>query len=141
MIQLTFNTSKITAVGLSIASTGIVTIENSGDYMINLNFGTESYLTQNRILGAAELQYSADGEEWVAVDGSKIYTYNRGIATGEGASTWGTIYEGSGHSGVIQTVADESFIRVQFWVDGRSSSSTGMRTVLNSCRLSLHKLA
>ena len=138
---LTFNTSKITAVGLSIASTGIVTIENSGDYMINLNFGTESYLTQNRILGAAELQYSADGEEWVAVDGSKIYTYNRGIATGEGASTWGTIYEGSGHSGVIQTVADESFIRVQFWVDGRSSSSTGMRTVLNSCRLSLHKLA
>jgi hypothetical protein len=138
---LTFNTSKITAVGMSVAATGLVNIDDSGDYMINLNFGTESYLTQNRILGAAQIQYSADGEEWVDIDGSKIYTYNRGIATGEGASTWGTIYEGSGHSSIIHTVADESYIRVQFWVDGRSSSSTGMRTVLDSCRLSIHKLA
>jgi hypothetical protein len=91
-------------------------------------------------VSGANLEYSTDGEEWNAIAGSLILSYDRGTQTSSG-TTWGTMLQGSANCSLIHTMAAESYLRARFWIDGRSSSATGLQTVIDGCRISLHKIA
>ena len=144
---VSFDTAVFTASGMSISSDeetiGQVTVTNAGVYQISLNFASENHNTVNRLLVGAELQIASgnDGAAFEAIPGTRVFNYNRGIQTSSGAAAWGTIFEGSANSTVLHSVAAGGKIRAQFWIDGRSTSASGAKTLLDGCRLSLHNIS
>ena len=144
---ISFDTAVFTSSGMSIASVegefpGQITVTNAGIYQIAFNFASENNLTLNRLLVAAELQIATGDEgEFTAIPGTRVFNYNRGIQTGNGAASWGTIFEGSGNSTVLHSLSANDKIRAQFWIDGRSTNASGAKTLIAGCRLSLHNIS
>lgn len=137
---LSLNTASITARGMSLSSS-VVTITDEITALISMNFASTNYATANRTLAAAVVQYRASsGEEWVDLQGTQVYNYDRGTATSSGASTWGFVYNGSGGASVLNLLEGESELRVQFWIEGRASSASGISTVIAGCRLSITEI-
>jgi hypothetical protein len=137
---LSLNTASITARGMSLSSS-VVTITDEITALISMNFASKNYATANRTLAAAVVQYRASsGEEWVDLQGTQVYNYDRGTATSSGASTWGFVYNGSGGASVLNLLEGESELRVQFWIEGRASSASGISTVIAGCRLSITEI-
>lgn len=137
---LSLNTASITAVGMSIGSS-IVTIEEEMTALVSMNFASTNAAGPNRTLAAAVVQYRAgSGEEWVDLQGTQTYNYDRGTATSGGTSSWGFVYRGSGGASVLNDLESSSQLRVQFWIEGRASSSSGISSVIAGCRLSITEI-
>ena len=144
---VSFDTQVFQSSGMSISSdeetVGEITVTNAGVYQISLNFASENSATNNRLLVGAELQIASgnDGAAFEAIPGTRLFNYNRGIQTSSGAAAWGTIFEGSSSVTILHSVAAGGKIRAQFWIDGRSTSASGAKTLLEGCRLSLHNIS
>jgi len=146
---VSFDTAVFTASGMSISSVesefpGEITVTNAGIYQIAFNFASENNNTVNRLLVAAELQIkSGDTDEgsFEAIPGTRVFNYNRGIQTSNGAASWGDIFEGSGNSTILHSLSAGDKIRAQFWIDGRSTNASGAKTLIAGCRLSLHNIS
>lgn len=136
---LSLNTASITAVGMSLSSS-VVTITDEITALISMNFASKNYATANRTLAGAVVQYRLSGEEWFDLQGTQVYNYDRGTATSGGASTWGFVYNGSGGASVLNVLEGESELRVQFWIEGRASSASGISSVIAGCRLSITEI-
>ena len=127
-------------------SSGNLRISEAGTYLVNFSFTSTVSGTANRTLAGAHLYKRTSGsEEWVAVDGTQVYNYDRGTASGSGASTWGTVYEGSGASSAIiniESLEDSSVVDLQigFWIDGRATSASGITTIPDGCVLNIVKI-
>ena len=135
---LNFPTSVVTENGYTMNGSGSqVLITNQQTALVSFNFASTVLTVANRLLGAAQLQYSTDGEEWSDIEGTLVYNYNRGIQTSGGAAAFGSIYEGTGGASVLHDFATNSYLRARFWIEGRSNSSSGLRTELEGCRLSI----
>lgn len=138
---LNFPTSVVTANGYTMSETGNqVLITNQQTALISFNFSSTVLVLANRLLGAAQLQYSTDGETWTDIQGTLIYNYNRGIQTSGGAAAFGSIYEGAGSVSILHDFAANSYLRARFWIEGRSNSSSGLRTEIEGCRLSIKSM-
>ena len=136
---LSLNTASITAVGMSLSSS-VVTITDEITALISMNFASTNYATANRTLAGAVVQYRLSGEEWFDLQGTQVYNYDRGTATSGGSSTWGFVYNGSGGASVLNLLEDNSELRVQFWIEGRASSASGISSVIAGCRLSITEI-
>tara|TARA_R100000654_G_scaffold20855_2_gene42095 strand:- start:19358 stop:20548 length:1191 start_codon:yes stop_codon:yes gene_type:complete len=138
---LNFPTSVVTANGYTMSATGNqVLITNQQTALISFNFASTVLILANRLLGAAQLQYSTDGETWTDIQGTLIYNYNRGIQTSGGAAAFGSIYEGAGSISILHDFAANSYLRARFWIEGRSNSSSGLRTEIEGCRLNIKSM-
>lgn len=137
---LNLSTSQITAQSIT-ATASSIAFDIAGLYHIDFNFASTVSASPNRTLAAANLEYSTNGTTWTAIQGSQVYNYDRGTASGSGASTWGFVYRGSGSCSLIFSIATEAYIRARFWIEGRASSSSGITTVTDGCRFSAHKIA
>ena len=125
---------------MSIGSS-IVTIEEEMTALVSMNFASTNAASPNRTLAAAVVQYRAgSGEEWVDLQGTQTYNYDRGTATSGGTSSWGFVYRGSGGASVLNDLESSSQLRVQFWIEGRASSSSGISSVIAGCRLSITEI-
>jgi|TARA_R100000479_G_C6364100_1_gene194233 hypothetical protein len=144
---VSFDTAVFTASGISVSSDeetiGQITVANAGIYQVAFNFASENHNTLNRLLVGAELQVkgSGDGAAFEAIPGTRVFNYNRGIQTSSGAAAWGTIFEGSANSTILHSFSANDVIRAQFWIDGRSTSASGAKTLIAGCRLSLHNIS
>lgn len=130
--------NSIVAVNMSSNSNGNeITVDNTQTIEINLNFASIASTNPNRILAAAVVQKLNDsGERWEDIQGTEVYNYDRGV--GQASSSYGYIYAGSGSSTVLEDIEQESSkFRVQFWIEGRASTGTGITTVITGCRLSI----
>ncbi len=136
---LSLNTASITAVGMSLSSS-VVTITSAITALVSMNFASRNYATANRTLAGAVVQYRESGEEWADLQGTQVYNYDRGTATSGGSSTWGFVYNGSGGASVLNNLGAESELRVQFWIEGRASSASGISSVVAGCRLSITEI-
>tara|TARA_R100001015_G_C4596800_1_gene151983 strand:+ start:106 stop:1131 length:1026 start_codon:yes stop_codon:yes gene_type:complete len=142
-----FDTAVFTASGMSISSAesefpGEITVTNAGIYQIAFNFASENNNTVNRLLVGAELQIaSGDEGSFEAIPGTRVFNYNRGIQTSNGAASWGDIFEGSANSTILHSLSANDKIRAQFWIDGRSTNASGAKTLIEGCRLSLHNIS
>ena len=124
-------------------SSGKLRISSNGTYMINFSLATTVSSTANRLLAGGMLFKSLQGEEEeYSLTGTQIFNYDRGTETGSGASTWGSIMKGSGGGSCILVVdniagaATYMEVWLGMWIEGRSSSATGMTsdkdgTILN----------
>ena len=139
--------------GVAIASpfsvntdTGIITISNNGTYMINFSLCTTVSSTANRTLAGGML-YKQIGDEPYELTGTQVFNYDRGTQTSSGASTWGSIYEGSGSSSYILKVSEiEGDITgitlwAGFWIDGRATSGSGITTVKDGTIINIVQIA
>tara|TARA_R110000796_G_scaffold18962_7_gene57077 strand:- start:3789 stop:5261 length:1473 start_codon:yes stop_codon:yes gene_type:complete len=137
---LSLNTPSITAVGMSIGSS-TVTITDAITALVSMNFASTNAAGPNRTLAAAVIQYRANAEaEWRDLQGTQTYNYDRGTATSGGASSWGFVYRGSGGASVLNDLGAGSGLRIQFWIEGRASSSSGISSVTAGCRLSITEI-
>ena len=137
---LSLNTASITAVGMSIGSS-IVTITDAMTALVSMNFASTNAASPNRTLAAAVVQYRTGSEaEWVDLQGTQTYNYDRGTATSGGSSSWGFVYRGSGCASVLNDLGSSSQLRVQFWIEGRASSASGISSVIAGCRLSITEI-
>jgi hypothetical protein len=131
--------STITEVGVSMNAAGDeLSIDDSQDIEINLNFASISSASTNRILTAAVVQIDSAGagEGWVDIQGTEVYNYDRGVSNSN--TSYGYILAGSGGSTVFENIRnDTTKLRVQFWIVGRASTGTGMTTLISGCRLSI----
>jgi hypothetical protein len=131
--------STITEVGVSMNAAGDeLSIDDSQDIEINLNFASISSASTNRILTAAVVQIDSAGagEGWVDIQGTEVYNYDRGVSNSN--TSYGYILAGSGGSTVFENIRnDTTKLRVQFWIVGRASTGTGMTTLISGCRLSV----
>jgi hypothetical protein len=138
---LSLNTASITAVGMSIGSSIVTIGDEEMTALVSMNFASTNAAGPNRTLAAAVVQYRAgSGEEWVDLQGTQTYNYDRGTATSSGASSWGFVYRGSGGASVLNDLGSSSQLRVQFWIEGRASSSSGISSVIAGCRLSITEI-
>ena len=129
--------STITEVGVSMNAAGDeLSISDSQDVEINLNFASIASASTNRILTAAVVQKDTGSGEWVDIQGTEVYNYDRGV--GNSNTSYGYILAGSGGSTVFEDIRNDSTkLRVQFWIVGRASTGTGMTTLISGCRLSV----
>lgn len=129
--------NTITAVGMSMNAAGDeLTLSDSQDVEINLNFASIASSSTNRILTAAVVQIDTGSGEWVDIQGTEVYNYDRGVSNSN--TSYGYIIAGSGGSTVFENIRnDTSKLRVQFWIVGRASTGTGMTTLSSGCRLSV----
>ena len=129
--------NTITAVGMSMNTAGDeLTISETQDVEINLNFASIASSTTNRILTAAVVQIDTGSGEWADIQGTEVYNYDRGVSNNN--TSYGYIIAGSGGSTVFENIRnDNSKLRVQFWIVGRASTGTGMTTLISGCRLSV----
>ena len=124
-------------------SSGKLRISQNGTYMINFSLATTVSATANRLLAGGMLfkQLQGDEEEY-SLTGTQIFNYDRGTQTSSGGSTWGSIFKGSGGGSCILVVdniagaATYMEVWLGMWIEGRSSSATGMTsdkdgTILN----------
>jgi len=129
--------NTITAVGMSMNAAGDeLTLSDSQDVEINLNFASIASSSTNRILTAAVVQIDTGSGEWVDIQGTEVYNYDRGVNNSN--TSYGYILAGSGGSTVFEDIRnDTTKLRVQFWIVGRASTGTGMTTLSSGCRLSV----
>ena len=129
--------NTITAVGMSMNTAGDeLSLGDSQDVEINLNFASIASASTNRILTAAVVQKDTGSGEWVDIQGTEVYNYDRGVSNSN--TSYGYILEGSGGSTVFEDIRnDTTKLRVQFWIVGRASTGTGMTTLISGCRLSV----
>ena len=129
--------NTITAVGMSMNTAGDeLSLGDSQDVEINLNFASIASASTNRILTAAVVQKDTGSGEWVDIQGTEVYNYDRGVSNSN--TSYGYILAGSGGSTVFEDIRnDTTKLRVQFWIVGRASTGTGMTTLISGCRLSV----
>ena len=129
--------NTITAVGMSMNAAGDeLSLGDSQDVEINLNFASIASASTNRILTAAVVQKDTGSGEWVDIQGTEVYNYDRGVSNSN--TSYGYILAGSGGSTVFEDIRnDTTKLRVQFWIVGRASTGTGMTTLISGCRLSV----
>ena len=129
--------NTITAVGMSMNAAGDeLSLGDSQDVEINLNFASIASASTNRILTAAVVQKDTGSGEWVDIQGTEVYNYDRGVSNSN--TSYGYILAGSGGSTVFENIRnDTTKLRVQFWIVGRASTGTGMTTLISGCRLSV----
>ena len=129
--------NTITAVGMSMNAAGDeLSLGDSQDVEINLNFASIASASTNRILTAAIVQKDTGSGEWVDIQGTEVYNYDRGVSNSN--TSYGYILAGSGGSTVFENIRnDTTKLRVQFWIVGRASTGTGMTTLISGCRLSV----
>ena len=144
--DLTLNLAINTLVSPFSLASGNLRISSTGTYLVNFSFASTVSATANRTLAAAHLYKKlTSAESWTAVAGTQVYNYDRGTATSGGASTWGTVYEGSGASTAIVELTslgeEESLeLKIGFWIDGRASSASGITTIPDGCVLNVVKI-
>ncbi len=132
----------------SLAS-GDLNISTNGTYLINFSFATTINGGEYRMLAAFHLYKKlSTAASWSAIDGTLGYNYDRGNQTSGGSSSYGSVFEGSGSGSCIVVVSDldteddETMqIRMGFWIDGRSSVTTGITTITDGIIMNVLQIA
>ena len=132
----------------ALGTAGKVQISANGIYKIDYTLCTTVSATANRTLAAGMLfKEDSNEEEEYALTGTKVLNYDRGTATSSGASTWGSVYQGSGSSSYILEITEigsggvtHMNIWVGFWIEGRASSASGITTVKDGCILNIMQI-
>ena len=125
---------------------GYIVISQNGTYMITFGLTTTVSATANRTLAGGML-FKQVGEEEYPLTGTQVYNYDRGTQTSEGASTWGSVYKGSGGGSYVLKVTEiagevESIkLNMGFWIEGRASSASGITVVKDGTILTIMKIA
>ena len=128
-------------------SSSKVRISENGTYKIDYSLATTVSGSANRTLAGGML-FKTIGEEEYSLVGTQVYNYDRGTATSSGASSWGTVYQGSGSSSCIIKITEIdgeeiSYITIHmgFWIVGRASSSSGITLQKDGTILNIMKIA
>tara|TARA_R100000995_G_scaffold84337_2_gene62692 strand:- start:501 stop:3137 length:2637 start_codon:yes stop_codon:yes gene_type:complete len=127
-------------------SSGYLRIAQNGTYMITFSLATTVSATANRVLAGGML-YKTVGEEEYALTGTQVFNYDRGTETSSGASTWGSVFKGAGSGSYILKVTEITAellyitINMGFWIEGRSSSASGITVEKDGTILTIMKIA
>tara|TARA_R100001440_G_scaffold171_2_gene515 strand:- start:1696 stop:2703 length:1008 start_codon:yes stop_codon:yes gene_type:complete len=134
------NTNTITFYGSSGVS-GLTGGANSwamgttGFYVFSWNVGTNTNISNNRILSGVKLQQGlGDGEaiEWTDIEPSYCYIYDRGNGSVRKGST-------SGQRIIRHNVATK-YYRLVLWKEESTTASTTAITLLNACNIYVQQI-
>ena len=145
--DITLDVYNITQVTPYTLTDGVLHISMAGTYLINFSMASKPSGTNNRLLvGYALYTKLSTAASYSHVNGTLGYNYDRGTASGGGASTWGTIYEGSSSGNCIITIAElgeseTQQVKIGWWIDGRSTSASGAQTIVEGIILTAVKIA
>jgi hypothetical protein len=145
--DITLDTYNITQVSPYTLTDGVLHISMTGTYLINFSMASKPSGTNNRLLvGYALYTKLSTAASYTHVNGTLGYNYDRGTQTSGGASTWGSIFEGSSSGNCIITIAEldegqTQQVKMGWWIDGRSTSASGEQTIVEGIILTAVKIA
>jgi|TARA_R100000935_G_scaffold18576_2_gene35931 hypothetical protein len=132
-VTVLFDTPEITEVGMSSNASGSeVDITAAQLVMISFNFASENGSVPNRLLAGAVVQYAPNRGSFSDIQGTQVFNYVRGN---------GSVDRDSGSATVLHNVGANSKIRAQFWIQGRTSTTSALISLISGCRLSINQIS
>ena len=135
--------TSVTSNGFTLSASGTsILIIAAGTYEISYNITTQQTgTTANRVVGGSAIYAGTDTAALSVIQGTLGLTYNRGVIIGGGSTSYGTMYRGQTSATVFHTVVANTYVRLEFWIDGRSSTGNGLATIVEGTRINITRIS